>query len=191
MAGAWGRVDDWLTYIIVAVLYQKGDALAVEIRPPGGVAQTVPGLADVGQQLAVPEAAAAAGVYDDGRVRVMAHDGLEDGQSGESGHQHLEDRDAHASTTKASTTSHTGGSEGSNDRTDRAATGRCASESRQPGAKSPAECKGNGHWGRGGRGSRGGGSYKGGTGERGDTHAPVGLTPRVGSGPTCVVLHAC
>lgn len=115
----------------------------------------------------------------------MARDGLKDGKAGEGGHQHLEDQAAHASTTDAAATSHTGGTESSNDdsggRADRAAAswsvvgvGVGASESREPGAKSPAERKGSGHWGRGGEVTPGrGGLIKG---ERADVYRSPGGT---------------
>ena len=80
--GAWrdrggsGR----LTHIIVAVLDQERDALAVQVVSPRSLVQAVPDLANVAQQLPVPEPTSAVRVDDGGRVRVMAGNRLEHGQ---------------------------------------------------------------------------------------------------------------
>jgi hypothetical protein len=79
--GGAPRGCSWLTHIVVAILDQESHALAIDVVPPSGLIQAVPDLAHVAEQLPVPEPAAAAGVDNGGRVRVMARDCLEHGQS--------------------------------------------------------------------------------------------------------------
>lgn len=73
--------NDWLTHIVVAVLDQKRNTLAIDIVPPGCLIQAVPDLADIAQQLPISEPAPAVRVDNGGRVRIMAGDSLEYGQS--------------------------------------------------------------------------------------------------------------
>lgn len=73
------------TNIVVAVFYQKGDALGDKRLAPSGVAQAVSGAGDVGEELAIREAAAGEGVDDSDRLGVVGGDGLEDGQARECG----------------------------------------------------------------------------------------------------------
>lgn len=73
--GREGRTD-----MIVAVLDDKGHALAVEARAATGLAQAVAGAGDVAEELAVGEAAARRRVHHGRGPRVVARNGLEDGQ---------------------------------------------------------------------------------------------------------------
>lgn len=70
-----------LTYIVVAVLHEEGNALAVNVIPACGLEQPVAHPAHIAKQLAVPEGPLGSRVDDHRRVRVMARDGLEHGQS--------------------------------------------------------------------------------------------------------------
>ena len=44
-----------LTYIVVAVFHQEGNALAVDVAPAGCLVEAITGLADIPQQLSVLE----------------------------------------------------------------------------------------------------------------------------------------
>lgn len=70
-----------LTYIVVAVLHEEGNALAVDVIPACGLEEPVAHPAHVAKQLAVPEGPLGGRVDDHGRLRVMTRDGLEHGQS--------------------------------------------------------------------------------------------------------------
>lgn len=70
-----------LTYIVVAVLHEEGNALAMDVIPACGFEQPVAHPAHIAKQLAVPEGPLGGRVDDHGRVRVMARDGLKDRQS--------------------------------------------------------------------------------------------------------------
>jgi len=137
---------DRLTYIIVTVFDEESDALAVDVGSSRGVVQAIPGPADVAKQLPVAEPAAAAGVYDHGRVRVMASDCLEDRQTGE------RERGQHPDAKNADYTNYAG-ADGRG--AAKAAADRSRGEGhsrrnrrRQLGTKSkyPATGKGKGHW---------------------------------------------
>ena len=68
-----------LTYVVVAVFHEEGDAVSVEVLPPRSLAQAVPGPAYVTEQLPVLEAPAGHGVYHGSGLRVVAGDGVEEG----------------------------------------------------------------------------------------------------------------
>lgn len=67
-----------LTYIVVTVLHEEGNAFAVDIIPSRGFQQPVAQAAYIAKQLAVPEGPLGGRVHHNGRVWVMARDCLED-----------------------------------------------------------------------------------------------------------------
>lgn len=70
-----------LTYIVVAVLHEEGNALAVDVVLACRFEEPVAHPAHIAKELAVPERPLGGRVDDHSRVRVMARDGLEDRQS--------------------------------------------------------------------------------------------------------------
>lgn len=75
------RIPFKLTYIVVTVFHEEGNALAVDVIPSRGFQQPGAQAAYIAKQLAVPEGPLGGRVDHDGRVWVMARDGLEDRQS--------------------------------------------------------------------------------------------------------------
>lgn len=73
------------TYIVVSVLYQERDALALCALAACVALQLVFGSSDIVDQLAVCEPSAGQRVDDRGALRVVLLDGLEDGQAGQGG----------------------------------------------------------------------------------------------------------
>lgn len=73
------------TYIVIAVLYQKGKSLPIYCLRANRVAQIFLRLLNILEQSAVCKTPSGSGMFNGGSVRVMARDGLEDWQSWKSG----------------------------------------------------------------------------------------------------------
>ncbi len=84
------------TYIVVSILYQERDALALCTLPACVPLQLVLRSGNIVDQLAVCEASPGQGVDDGGALGIMLLDGLEDGQAGERGCHSESDSCTHA-----------------------------------------------------------------------------------------------
>lgn len=72
-----------LTYIVVAVFYQKSNALPIQLTLARSLIEPISDPRHIGQQTSVPKGPPGQGVDNGGRIRVVFADGLEDGQLGE------------------------------------------------------------------------------------------------------------
>lgn len=75
------RIPFKLTYIVVTILHEEGNALAVDVVPSCGFQQPVAHAAHIAKQLAVLECSLGGRVDHHGRVWIVARNGLEHRQS--------------------------------------------------------------------------------------------------------------
>jgi len=71
--------DAQLTYVVIAILYQECDSIAIEVLLASSLLQPVPGLADIAQELSVLESPTRQRVYHGGGIWIVTCNCVEEG----------------------------------------------------------------------------------------------------------------